>query len=156
MHGKYFFHAVSYWSILFSLAVFPTACFLPFLDHYSSGCGYISFPCGCFLSLAPILFRCTYFLLGCSYCLSLLGGSPLPRFSFTLSSLVCGSLSAAAVALTGPLFESSCLLPCFGLGCRCYLLTSPSLLYLHFLRGVFILGALAFSLYVSIRIACAS
>ena len=90
-HGRSFFHAGNYCSVLISLAVFPTACFLPSLGHYSSGCDYILFSGGCCLSLAPLFFRCAYFLFGCAYCLSILGCSPLHRF-FTLSSLVCGSL----------------------------------------------------------------
>ena len=59
------------------------------------------------LSLSlPIFFGCASFLLGCSYCLSLLSGSPLLRFSFTMSSLVCGSLYDALLRFPGPLFWS--------------------------------------------------
>ena len=45
-------------------------------------------------------------ILGCSYCLSLLSGSPLLLFAYPLASLVCGSLYHALVALASPLFSS--------------------------------------------------
>ena len=60
--------------------------------------------------LSPrILFGCASFILGCSYCWSLLSGSPLLCFSFTMASLVCGSLYHALLRFPVP--SSSRLLP---------------------------------------------
>ena len=58
-----------------------------------------------------------------------------------MASLVCGSLYLALVALAGPLFLSP---PSFRVGCRCYLLHSPSLLPALSLGALYI-GALALS-----------
>ena len=96
-HGRHFFHAVAYCSVLISLAVFPPACFLLLLVILL----WLRFSLVTLRLLS--LFRCAS-LLSCAYCVSLRGGSPLPCFSFTLSSLGCGSLSATAVPITGPPF----------------------------------------------------
>ena len=56
----------------------------------------------CYVLSSSVSMRLLF--LGCAYCFSFLGSSPLPLFSFALSSIVCGSLSATAVALTGSPF----------------------------------------------------
>ena len=125
-HGLCFFHAGVY--CLFSLAFF-------FLGPSSSGCGYVSFPCTYSLSIAPLLFRCTYFFV-VTPMVRLSWQFPLPASSSpSLFSRVRFTICYRCCSYRYPPLLVYCLLPCLGLGYRCYLLTSPSLIYLRFLWG---------------------
>ena len=114
-----------------------------------------------------IVLCCAYYLLGCSYCLSLLSSSPLfslhlpigfSRMRFTIPCTCCPCRS--------PLLVASYLLPSFGFGCRCSLIPSPYLFTCAVFRGSLYrrsgsLGlvrasALAFSIYASFCFASAS
>ena len=123
-HGESFFHVDVY--CLFSLAFF-------FLGP-SSGCGCVSFPC-IYSLCCPTSLSMRLLLRGYSYGLSLLAVHST-RFFFSFPHLSCAVYYLLPLLLVPPPPPSSFGgLPCLGLGYRCYLLTSPSLIYLRVLRG---------------------
>ena len=157
-------HGGSYCSVLFSLAVFPTACFLSSLDRYFSGCTF-SRSLAVVISLAPLfsLVAPSLFLAAPIVCTSL---AVLLYFASPWLLLYAVHYTMHCCASRPPLLVASCLLPSFGFGCRCYLLTSPSLflpalssgsLYRHSSSlAVVRASALALSFHVSLCLAGAS
>ena len=138
-----FFLGGSYCSVLFSLAVFLTACMLFFSWSLFFWRHILSFPCGYYISrplfslVAPTLFLAAPIV--CLYLAVLLYfASPshcLLSYAVHYTMHCCASRS--------PLLVTSCLLPSFGFGCRCYLLTSPSLFFPALSSGALYTGTLA-------------